>query len=292
MRSFVAIVLSTVLMLPTFAQGKDHPIISLPRSAKWEINYDTDSCHLLAQFGKGDDLVIMQMTRFEPGDKFDLMLYGKMFPNEKPWVPVRVGFGDQTLVERSAAAGTAGKLPFVIVMHMRLDLARWAKPVSDEEIGNDPVAPQTEAKINGVTIALKNGRSYRLETGSLVKPMQALRDCTDSLLTSWGYDSKVQSALSRRATPLNSPAAWVNTNDYPSEAVFAGHNGFVQFRLDIDAGGKITGCHVLRAFKPDDFSKITCDALNRRARFSPAQDSEGKPVKSFYINQIRWVAGD
>lgn len=291
MRSFVTFGL-IVGLAATSAQAKDRPPVSLPMTSKWEVNYDVESCHLLAVFGQDDDKLIMRMTRFEPGSKFDLMLYGKMFQASETWLPVRLGFGDQALVERTAAAGTAGKLPFVIAMQIRLDLARWPKPVSDEESGDDPVTPQAEARINAITVALKNGKTYRLETGSLAKPMQALRDCTDNLLTSWGYDPKVQAALSRRVSPLNSPASWLNTNDYPSEALFAGHNGIVQFRLAVDAGGKIAGCHVLRAFKPDDFSKLTCDALNRRARFAPALDSAGKPVGSYYINTVRFVIPD
>ncbi|MDL2352075.1 MAG: energy transducer TonB [Pseudomonadota bacterium] len=292
MRAIAFTLIAGLLAAPLAAQAKDRPTISLPMSAKWEINYDTDSCHLLAQFGQGEDLLIMRMTRFEPGSPFDLMLYGKMFATEKTWVPLRLGFGDTAMVERQAGAGTAGKLAFVIAMHMRVDIAKWPKPVADDEITDGPVTPEAEAKITAITVAMRNGKNYRLETGSLAKPMQALRDCTDNLLTSWGYDPKIQANLGRRVTSIGSPAAWLTTNDYPADALRAGHNGIIQFRLDVDERGKVAGCHVLRRFKPDDFAKLTCDLLTKRAHFEPALDAANKPVKWYYINTVRFVIPD
>ena len=58
-----------------------------------------------------------------------------------------------------------------------------------------------------------------------------------------------------------------------------------------DETGKPLGCRVLFRTNPDEFADRSCKALLQRAKFNPARDAQGKPVKSFYINTIRWMAG-
>lgn len=99
MRSFFAVVLGAVLMVPVQAKAK--PSIPLARQGKWEMNYDEDSCHLLAKFGQGDRETILNITRYQPGDSFDLVLYGKPVKvNGSPHLPVEIGFGDVPMQRR------------------------------------------------------------------------------------------------------------------------------------------------------------------------------------------------
>ena len=53
-----------------------------------------------------------------------------------------------------------------------------------------------------------------------------------------------------------------------------------------------TGCRVLYRTNPDEFADLTCALISKRARFAPALDAKGTPVKSFYISNVRWVMGD
>lgn len=285
MRLITAAMFSVALGAPLSAQAKADSEISLSKTTKWEMNYDEDSCHLLAKFGEGDDSMILNITRFEPGSSFDVMLFGKMFGTDRTWVPVKIGFGDSPLDRRLGGAGlTASKQPFVLFMNLRLD-GRVVDPRDPKIL---PVSRQMEAHAATATIALP-GKVYRLETSSLAAPFDAMRTCTDSLLTAWGYDPAVQATLSRPATPIGSPANWVRTGDYPKDALRAGQNGIVEFRLDLDETGKVAGCHILRRFNQDPFSDLTCHLLVQRARFKPALDTAGKPVKTYYINSVRFI---
>lgn len=286
MRGIVACLIASLLAAPLAANAKDDPVVSLAKVTKWEMNYDADSCHLLAKFGQGDDTLVLKFTRFEPGDTLNLMLYGKMFDGKRVWVPVRIGFGDQALRDSQAGAGTtASKQPFIILMNERVDGVRN----SNSNTKLTPVSEALEARTNSITISLSGQKTYRIETGSLGAPLQAMRECTDSLVESWGYNPKSNAKLAKRATPVGNPASWMTTRDYPPGALRATQSGIVQFRLDVDATGKIAGCSVLSHFKPDAFSDITCGLLSKRAHFKPAIDETGHPVKSYYINQIRFV---
>jgi protein TonB len=121
--------------------------------------------------------------------------------------------------------------------------------------------------------------------------MAQLRACQTDLLKSWGYDPAVQTTLTRPARPTSTAASWLKPDDYPAGAISLGQNGIVQFRLDVDADGKILGCHVLARTSPDVFADTTCRAVTRRATLVPALDAGGKPVRSFYVAKVRWVTG-
>ena len=131
--------------------------------------------------------------------------------------------------------------------------------------------------------------AYRLELRSMGAPMAALRTCMDNLLTHWGYDPAVVASLSRGVTPIGSPGNWITSADYPSKSLMQGHNGIVQFRLDVDEAGKILGCHILARTNPDEFADVSCRAVSRRAKLQPALDATGRPVKGFYITKVRFI---
>ena len=59
----------------------------------------------------------------------------------------------------------------------------------------------------------------------------------------------------------------------------------------VSAEGVPTKCAIQQATSSPEFTKLTCDLLVKRARFSPALDRDGKPVASFYTNSVRWLAG-
>lgn len=262
--------------------------VSLAKVTKWEINYDEDSCHLLAGFGQGDDLVVLNLTRYEPGSSFDVMLTGAMFTAKRVSGPIKLGFGDHVFARPQTGDGLSpGQKPFVMFTHVRLD----GKLVDPRDPGVAPVSEAQEAAATAASIAFGD-RTYRLETGSLAAPFAAMRTCTASLLTALGYDPVVQGTLRRPPQPTASPAGWITSGDYPKSALKKGQSGLVQFRLDIDERGVVKGCRVLRRYKDDPFADLTCQRISQRAHFKPALDASSRPVRSYYINTVKFFTPD
>lgn len=286
MRKLLALAMSASLILPGIASAAAKPPVSLAKTSKWEINYDEDSCSLFAKFGTGKQETILKLTRFQPGTYFDLTLYGGLFRTLDDTLPLEIGFVPAFGSTRQmGTAGTSGnKLPLAIFTSLRLDGWNYrdnAKPPA--------ITPQQEAAITAIEFK-RLGQSHRLETGSMGAPMQAMRACLTNLIEHWGFDSNVQLNLSQLATPLDNPGDWVRSSDFPLASIERGHNGLVQFRLDLDEAGQVGGCRVLFRTSPDDFADLTCKLLQKRARMSAALDAAGKPVKSFYIGRVRWLA--
>lgn len=290
MRQFTAALVAAAVLLPSPALAKEKPPIPLARVGKWEINYDADSCHLLAKFGEGENEITTNFTRYTPGDAFDLSLYGKPVKvTEQPRPIVAIAFGEQSPLRYRALAGTAGdKLPMLIFNGIRLDGS--SLPPSFTPPGDHPaITPEQEGAVKSLTIGMPGGKNFRLGTGSFAAPMAAMRACADDLVKRWGYDPLILSALKQEAKALNEPGRWLKPRDFPREALSQGQSGIVQIRLDIDEKGAVNGCHILHRTNPDQFADISCKLITQRAKLSPALDASGKPVRSFYVTKILWL---
>ena len=289
MRFLVASVLAGLLFNFVPAMAKDQPAIPLPKTSKWEMNYDPDFCQLLATFGSGKDIAIVELRREHPGDGFDWQFYSQLIKFSETQMPIELTFGPGGKpIKRTGIVLTMSgpkKLPVVRVTGLRID--GWEGRMYPELV--PAVTAAQEAKITEIEIKLPFGKRYRLVTGSMAAPLSAMRTCTTDLIKTWGYDPAVEDTLTKRAQPVGSPAKWIGSADYPSASWTQGHNGLVRFRIDVDSTGQPKGCRVLYRTSPDEFADLSCKLLMQRARFTPALDVTGKPVKSYYINSIRWM---
>ena len=79
-------------------------------------------------------------------------------------------------------------------------------------------------------------------------------------------------------------------DDYPASAQSSGAEGTTQARLSIGADGRVTGCDIIRSAGNSALDSATCNILRRRAKFTPARDSNGNATTDTYTTPpIRWV---
>ena len=93
----------------------------------------------------------------------------------------------------------------------------------------------------------------------------------------------------KRAVPKGNPGNWATTNDYPSRALREEREGVTGFRVTIGTDGRVTDCSVTSSSGHSDLDAAACENIRRRARFTPASDSEGQPITDTYSNRVRWV---
>jgi protein TonB len=78
-------------------------------------------------------------------------------------------------------------------------------------------------------------------------------------------------------------------NDYPESARAAGAEGTAVAQLSIGADGRVTGCSIVRSTGNSALDSATCNIIRRRARFTPARDSNGNPTTDTYTSPaITW----
>lgn len=69
-----------------------------------------------------------------------------------------------------------------------------------------------------------------------------------------------------------------SADDYPASAQAAGAEGTAQATLTISPTGQVVGCNLSRSTGNGALDSATCNILRRRARFTPARDSNGQPT--------------
>ena len=85
---------------------------------------------------------------------------------------------------------------------------------------------------------------------------------------------KIQSAQSARGDLRTLFSA----DDYPASAQSAGAEGTAQATLTIGPDGRVVGCNLSRSTGNGSLDSATCNILRRRAKFTPARDSNGQPT--------------
>ena len=85
---------------------------------------------------------------------------------------------------------------------------------------------------------------------------------------------KVQSAQSAKGDLRSLFSA----DDYPAAAQSSGAEGTVQATLTIGSDGRVVSCNVTRSSGNSSLDSTTCNILRRRAKFTPARDSNGQPT--------------
>lgn len=85
---------------------------------------------------------------------------------------------------------------------------------------------------------------------------------------------KVQSATSAKGDLRTLFSA----DDYPAAAQAAGAEGTAQAELTIGSDGRVVGCSLTRSTGNSALDSATCSILRRRAKFTPARDSNGNPT--------------
>jgi protein TonB len=78
-------------------------------------------------------------------------------------------------------------------------------------------------------------------------------------------------------------------DDYPASAQAAGAEGTARATLTIGPDGRVVGCNLIQSTGNGALDAATCNILRRRAKFTPARDSNGQPTTDTYTTPpIRW----
>jgi hypothetical protein len=280
----VSLFLATVAAIPLVAADK--PVETLAPSGKWHLDYGVNRCHMIRSFGEGKKSVIFRMVQYAPGDFFALDLLGNRFGSVSAYSDVAIDFGhDGTFNKNRAFNGSLGKEKMLSVGTSRLvDIPGETNDYSQIK----QLTPADEASVSTVYFRVSGSKPFKLMLGSMGPVMKAMRTCTDDMIKSWGYDP-AQLATNTRALELRPESGQLlRDGDYPATSVSFGNIGIVQFRMDVNADGTVSGCKILAETKPADFGSVVCKKASARAKFNPALDKDGNPVRSFTVKSVRF----
>lgn len=265
-------------------------VIPLEASTPWNIHGTEDGCSLRRAFGPADSLTLLELNRFEPGSQFQLVLRGPDLRKINTNTRLSILFGDQLIfgpaytpdffIGTTATEDGTPPIPTVFTGNLLLrQPSDDLKPV--------PITPAMEDAANKLTLRW-HSRELVLNTGPMAKVFEALRSCTEKLVESWGFDPAVQAKLTRPLEPAGEPQSWFRDSDYPVNMQREAKQGLVMFRLLVDETGTPSDCSILKSYNDEKFNVRTCAILRKNARFIPALNSTGEPVKSYFVDTVKW----
>lgn len=271
-------------LIATPVQAQDAPRV-FAQDGSWSLDYGDDYCRLAGNFTNNGDRIALAMERIQPGTGVRLALVGNA---------ITLFRGADEIGLRYLPSGAERKLRYVKStvggneQYILFDNVALAEPAP--MIPGTPPAPYDRAaeRALGKTFsgfALSAGLTAPVEvrTGSLSAPMQALQDCADDMLTSWGLDAAKHKTLSKHALPASNTAEWLATGTIPFTEFAKLGGGMNQFRLMLDATGKATACKVHFPSLTDTKNEQICAALMAKASFTPALDAGGQAMASYAV---------
>ena len=127
----------------------------------------------------------------------------------------------------------------------------------------------------------------------IAKVLSSLETCRRDLRKHWNIeDGAEDSALPTPAIPLKPLHTLFSDEDYPGQAVAEGKEGISGFTLFVDEKGVLKDCSVDQTSGIATLDAMGCGLLLQRAKFTPASDAAGKPVRSVTCTRISWRMAD
>lgn len=228
-------------------------------SKPWVVHYEDAECYAERTYGPADNPVILGLKPSPAGDSYELLLATKRpAPQYAQQLSGTVDFGKGPIKAWLLRYGLKDK-------SYRIDKFRIGSPA----IGQAATAPNVAFRIGSST-------AETLTLSAVPGVIDALDKCNEDLRKFWNMTDDTKSAI---AQPAVGDVRGVFTDrDYPDEA--GNLEGEAQFLLLVNERGEVSGCHVLKPSGIPAFDGMGCQVIRERARFKPARDARGKPVRS------------
>lgn len=260
--------------------AEDARAAPLQPTSPWNLNYTATSCDATRRFG---DLAL-RLTPAPLGESVRLMVEMPGRVVQATQYPARLFHSDRsspkvitTLLFPLSQKGLRGL--YSVLPKSTVDEV-LAKGELDIRVGS---ATAMGSKLNYTTarVHLALGKS-----GALVK---ALDTCLVDLQKQWGMVAGKLPEPAVAGKVIGTLASIFTSDDYPMDAIEAGHSGKTDFLLMIGARGEVMDCVVRHSSGIASLDAMGCQVIRERAKFEPARDSAGKPTVSTMLQSVAWI---
>ncbi|NCP14844.1 MAG: TonB family protein [Sphingomonadales bacterium] len=280
---------TTLTAMPAQAE-----VVEIAPSSPWNIDFGETKCRLARIFGEGDAQHILFFEQYFPSKYAGLTLAGPSYS--------RFGNRKSTDLAFNAAQESRKTQPFTGkvegfgdgVIYSAVNVAEGYESNDDDGAAPDLRLPQLdkEAAREVEFVAVKQrGDDVRLMTGPLDQAFAAMDTCALDLIGTWGLDVEQHRTATRM--PL-----WTNREGivrrivaaYPRDAQNFGEQGIMRMRVIVNPDGAVEDCVILKATSADRLESPACRAM-ANAKFDPALDAAGQPMRSYHAESIVYQLG-
>jgi hypothetical protein len=140
------------------------------------------------------------------------------------------------------------------------------------------------ARASAVELADDQGRPLgRWTIPIAARAAEALAACEAEKLVDWGADPAAVEPGATPPRPARDPASWLTIRDFGLATTTQAAAYMAVFRMVVGTDGRPSDCHVIESAGNVDLTGA-CRALSGRARYEPARDANGNPVRSVAVH--------
>lgn len=284
---------SAIIVLLALATPADAAKWNYVANGKWQVDYGEDQCRAAREFVDGHRSVVLIFSRPESRDEMNLQLVGDIPRISAQNRDMRVTFlpNGGTTKEMYYVGKTDGGRQS-LMFGTGVGLYNFDDGSADKFItigGRLRSKPEFHDAITAMDIHIEGIGVLNFATGPMGSVLKVLEDCTDNLAQHWGFDISTERSLTKRPDALNDLTRWLIADDYPVRQRNDGGVAIVDFRLNVEADGHVSDCFIVGYAGEEDFARVVCDRIKERAKLSPALDKDGNPVRSFFINRVKFT---
>jgi hypothetical protein len=279
------------------AVAADKPPQHFTPAGPWAMEYADEGCRLIRKFSDGNAELTFALERFSLEPSLRLGLTGQgLAISHVSQIEFRWGDERPRTSEFLSVMLTDGRSAYLFPSASLNEPEISATPYKPWPSQPAPGKPLLEllkaekaiaSRVSTVVFTKGFPVPISLELGRMAGPIEAMQKCADDLVASWGIDIGQFMTKSRAAMPANDPMRWVEPDDYSLRQLSSYAGEVVRARLVLDADGKIEKCMVEVAVR-GPFEQAVCGNIMTRAKFTPALDAEGKPMRSYWSRSWRF----
>lgn len=288
---FLVALLAVAAQDPAYAA--EPPLVFAP-TGKWVADFATENCALRRNFASDGKTLLLELNSFTYGDTFQVKIYSPdlsvlrttpktrfepddMLDRQDTSLGVTFTDGGKGILYRDTVFGNNDLKPYSDEWRV------WMASLANDHAGRD----RREKEITGLFVANGFSKDIRIQTGSLHGAMEIMRQCLADLAGTEGLDPQKITALTREPQWKDQGrSASRMLQEYPVKMLREGKSAMVDIRLIVDEAGKPVDCKARDNGQDDSFTETTCDNLMQYARFDPALDATGNPVKAYWATTV------
>lgn len=252
--------------LPTQLHAK---AVNFEPTGNWVVNYAETQCDASRTFVSGRSSLSFIMRPSLGGEVLQIALVEKGYNAAGVEYPIKLGLSDGTEIETNELRYGVTKKAYRLV---NLDAAQKA-----QFAGTASIRWGTKRDVRTLSL------------DGLQNVLAVLESCAKDLQQYWNDTEEARAGLSRQVAPEKPLASYVSDEDYPTQAMFGAEDGTTAFVLLVDEKGALKDCMVEKTSGVATLDMMSCNVFANRAKFIPALDKNGTPVRSATTSRIHWA---